>query len=127
MELTLMVIFLLGRLLLGGYFLMMGVSHFMKLDMLSGYAASKNVPMPKAAVTVSGLLLLFGGYGILTGFYVQWALVALALFLLPVTLMMHAFWKESDPMKRMPEQVNFMKNTALLGSVLMFIYIFWQR
>lgn len=119
-------VFLLGRLLMGGYFLMSGISHVMKRDMLAGYAASKGVPMPKYAVLVSGLLLLFGGFGILTGFMVQWALVALVLFLVPVTFMMHAFWKESDPMKRMPDQVNFMKNTALLGSILILIALLFS-
>lgn len=114
-------VFLLGRLLMGGYFLMMGVTHMMKREMLAGYAASKGVPMPLQAVLGSGLLLLFGGFGIITGFYIQWALVALVLFLVPVSFKMHAFWKETDPMKAMPDQVNFMKNMALLGAVLIFM------
>lgn len=121
------VVFLLGRLLMGGYFLMMGVTHMMKREMLSGYAASKGVPMPMPAVLVSGLLLLFGGFGILTGFLVPWALLALVVFLVPVTLMMHAFWKDTDPAQRMSDQINFQKNTALLGAVLIFIALLFAR
>lgn len=115
------ILFLVGRLLLGGYFLMMGVTHMMKREMLAGYAASKGVPMPLPAVLGSGLLLLFGGFGIITGFLVPWALLSLVVFLVPVTFMMHAFWKETDPMKAMPDQVNFMKNLALLGAILIFM------
>ena len=114
-------VFLLGRLLFGGFFLLMGSMHFIKSEMLTGYAASKGVPMPKYAVLVSGLMAVFGGLGIITGFLVQWALLSLVLFLVPVTLMMHAFWKESDMTKRMPDFWNFTKNMALLGAVLIFM------
>ena len=43
-------LFVLGRILLGGYFIMSGFNHFKNLGMLTGYAQSKGVPMPKAAV-----------------------------------------------------------------------------
>lgn len=36
---------------------------------------------------------------------------------------MHAVWKVADPQQRMGEQVNFSKNIALLGSLLMFLAI----
>ena len=114
--------FLLGRLLMGGYFLQAGAAHFMKRDMLAGYAASKGVPMPKIAVVVSGALLLFGGFGVLTFVYLQWALLALMLFLVPVSFMMHAYWKEPDMMKAMPDRVNFMKNMGFTGAILIMMY-----
>jgi hypothetical protein len=34
---------------------------------------------------------------------------------------MHAFWKVQDPTVKMGEMVNFMKNIALLGAVLIFL------
>ena len=117
------ILFLVGRVLFGGYFVMMGLNHFMKNGMLTGYAQSKNVPMAKLAVMGSGLLLLAGGLGVLLGGYVQWAVAALALFLVPVSFKMHAFWAIPDPMARMGDQVNFMKNMALLGAALMLLTI----
>ncbi|OGZ01664.1 MAG: DoxX family protein [Candidatus Liptonbacteria bacterium RIFCSPLOWO2_12_FULL_60_15] len=117
------ILFLVGRVLFGGYFVMMGLNHFMKNGMLTGYARSKNVPMAKLAVMGSGLLLLAGGLGVLLGGYVQWAVAALALFLVPVSFTMHAFWAIPDPMARMGDQVNFMKNMALLGAALMLLTI----
>lgn len=116
------VLFLIGRVLFGGYFVMSGLTHYMKTDMLAGYAQSKGVPSSRVAVLGSGLLLLAGGLGVLLGAYVQWAVLALALFLVPVSFKMHAFWAETEPM-RMSDQVNFMKNMALLGGALMLLMI----
>jgi putative oxidoreductase len=114
-------IFLIGRLLLGGFFIQSGFNHFSNLAMLSGYSQSKGIPSPKAAVAFSGLLLLMGGLSILFGVYPTVGVIALALFLIPVTFMMHAFWKVQDPMARMGETVNFTKNLALLGAALMLL------
>ena len=117
------VLFLVGRVLFGGYFVMSGLNHFMKMEMLAGYSQSKSVPIPKVAVAVSGLLLLLGGLGVLTGAYVGWAVLALTLFLVPVSFKMHAFWAISDPMARMGDMTNFMKNMALLGAALMLLMV----
>jgi uncharacterized membrane protein YphA (DoxX/SURF4 family) len=108
-----------GRLLLGGYFIYNGFNHFSNITMISGYAQSKGVPSAKAAVAFSGLLLWIGGFSVLLGVYPTVGALALILFLLPVTFMMHAFWKIQDPMMKMGEQVNFFKNVALLGASLM--------
>jgi uncharacterized membrane protein YphA (DoxX/SURF4 family) len=115
--------FLIGRIILGGYYLFNASNHFARLEMLTGYADSKHVPAPKVAVLVSGVLLLVGGLNILTGFQPIAGVIALVLFLLPVTFMMHAFWSVQDPMAKMGEMVNFTKNMALLGSALMFLAI----
>jgi hypothetical protein len=38
-------------------------------------------------------------------------------------LIMHNFWKLEDPQSRMAEKINFMKNTALVGAILMLLAI----
>ncbi len=111
--------FLLGRILFGGYFIYNAMQHLTKTAGLTGYAASKGVPAPKAAVIFSGLLLLVGGFGVLLGVYVDFAIAALVLFLVPVTFKMHSFWKDTDPSMKMANKVNFLKNLALLGGALM--------
>ena len=102
---------------------MSGYNHFKNLNMLTGYAQSKGVPMPKVAVFITGLLLLLGGAGILLGVYVEYAVLLLSVFLVGVTFKMHQYWTISDPMQRMGEQVNFYKNLGLLGGVLMLLAI----
>ena len=116
-------IFLLGRILFGGFFVMSGVGHFMNLQGMAGYAASKKVPMPKFSVGFSGLLLLLGGLGVLLGVYVQYTLALLVIFLVPTTFMMHAYWMDTDPGMKMGNRVNFYKNLALLGAVLIMYMI----
>lgn len=116
-------LFLLGRVLFGGYFMLAGLNHFMHLKMMSGYAASKKVPMPTLAVIVSGLLLFLGGLWVATGMYVELGVAELALFFVVVTPVMHDFWNDKDPMVKMGNMVNFQKNVALLGAALMLLQI----
>ncbi|MBI2631013.1 DoxX family membrane protein [Candidatus Nomurabacteria bacterium] len=112
-------LWLLGRIILGGYFIMSGYAHFKNLASYTGYAQSKGVPMAKASVIITGLMMLLGGLGILIGVYVQFSIFLLALFLLGTLVKMHTYWKETDPMARMGERVNFYKNLALIGALLM--------
>jgi uncharacterized membrane protein YphA (DoxX/SURF4 family) len=114
------ILFLIGRILFAGFFIFNGINHFMHLKMMSGYSKSKGVPMPSVAVAFTGLLLLIGGFSILLGVHVRIGMTALFVFLIPVTLLMHNFWTVKDPQARMNEMINFMKNMALLGAVLMF-------
>lgn len=113
------IIFLIGRILLGGYFIYSAYNHFANLKSLTGYAGSKGVPMPKVAVVATGVVLLLGGVSILTGMWIFIGLTLLALFLLVTSIMMHPFWKITDPAMRMGEQINFTKNIALMGALLM--------
>ncbi len=117
------VAFLIGRILLGAYYLFNASNHFFQLNNMAAYAQSKGVPAPKLATLVAGVLLLIGGLSILTGFQPLIGVAALVLFFLPVTFIMHAFWKVQDQMARMGEMVNFVKNIALMASALMFLAI----
>lgn len=113
------ILFLIGRLIFGGYFLMNAWGHFKHLESMTGYAQSKGVPNPRAAVFVGGVLLLLGGLGVVFGIAPEASLALLLIFLVPVTFKMHAFWKETDPNAKMSEQIQFMKNMALIGALLM--------
>ncbi len=116
-------IFLIGRIIVGLYFLFAGYNHFKNLGFMSGYVASKGIPAPKLAVAGTGILLLAGGASVMLGLYPRAGIALLVLFLLGVSFTMHAFWKITDPQQRMGEQVNFLKNIALLGALLMFLAI----
>jgi len=115
--------FLVGRIIVGGFYLFNAINHFTKLGVMSGYAASKGIPAAKVAVAVSGILLLIGALSLLTGYRPTIGIAAIVLFLVPVTLTMHAFWSVQDAAARMGEMINFSKNLALLGSTLMFLAI----
>ena len=106
---------MLGRAIFGGYFLYNGLRHFKNADAMGGYAASKGIPMPKAAVIGSGALIALGGLSLLAGFRPKAGASMIGAFLLGVTPAMHDFWRQQDPQAKMNEEINFSKNVALLG------------
>lgn len=114
------IIFIIGRILLGGYFLFSGYNHFKDSEAMTGYAASKEVPLPKVSVIITGILLALGGLSVLLGTIPQLGILLLILFLLPTTFMMHDFWNAEAEAKQ-AEQINFMKNLALIGALLMLL------
>jgi putative oxidoreductase len=104
-----------GRLIFGGYFLYSGIHHFTDREMLIGYAKSKGVSWPKAAVLGSGALLVLGGLSLLTGVKQKVGASLVTTFLTGVTPMMHDYWNVQDQGQRMNEMINFTKNLALIG------------
>lgn len=116
-----MAIYILGRIIFGVYFIYSGFNHFKNEKGLTGYAKSKGVPSPRLAVLLGGAMLMLGGLGFLTDMYTQQSALILIIFLVPTTFIMHAFWKANDPMQKMSENVNFMKNLALIGALLMML------
>ncbi|HWP46231.1 MAG TPA: DoxX family membrane protein [Candidatus Limnocylindrales bacterium] len=116
-------LFLLGRIIFGGYFILSGLNHFKNLPMLSGYAQSKGTPAPSAAVIVSGIMILLGGLSILLGTYPVVGIILIIAFLVPVSFIMHNFWAVEDQQMKMADMINFTKNMALVGAALMFLAI----
>lgn len=112
-------LFVLGRVLFGGFFLFNGLGHFMQLGFLAQYAGMKGVPAPAAAVAVTGVMLILGGASILLGLRPRIGLALIVAFLLPASVIMHDFWTVPEQMSRAAEMVNFLKNLALAGAALM--------
>jgi putative oxidoreductase len=110
--------FLLGRTILGGFFLYNGINHFKARESMSQYAGAKGVPMAKIAVPASGSLLVVGGASLLLGVKPRWGALAILTFLAGVSPVMHDFWKVEDANQRMNEMINFSKNMALAGAAL---------
>jgi uncharacterized membrane protein YphA (DoxX/SURF4 family) len=116
------VAFLIGRIVVGGMYASAGVANLFDLDAKAALVASKGVFEPKALVFLASLLLVIGGFSILTGLRPQIGVAALALFLIPVSLIMHNFWA-FEGMQWIAEMRAFMGNLGLLGSALMFLAI----
>jgi uncharacterized membrane protein YphA (DoxX/SURF4 family) len=115
--------FLIGRIVVGLYWLNSAIAHFAQTKSMVPYAKMKNVPLAEIAVPGTGMLLLVAALSILTGIYPVIAVTALVVFLVPVTIMMHNFWTVEDPMARMNEMIMFTKNMALLGYTLILLAI----
>jgi putative oxidoreductase len=108
---------LVGRVLLSLIFVVSAPGLF--TSGTAQYAAKQGLPWASVLVPLAGVLALVGGLSVLLGFRGRWGAVLLLLFLIPVTLTMHAFWKVSDPAIAQMQMVNFMKNVALAGGALL--------
>lgn len=115
--------FLVGRIIVGLFYLFNAFNHFTNVGMMGPYTASKGVPAANAMVVVTGILLAIGGLSILTGILPVVGIVALVVFLFSAAFIMHNFWTVEDPQTRQMEMTQFMKDLALAGSALMFLAI----
>lgn len=107
---------LIGRILLTLPLMFSAMNHFTGGAAMKGYAASKGVPAPGFAVTLSGAILLAGCALVLLGWYPYWGILLVTLFLLPVSFMMHNFWAV-PPEQKQTEMINFIKNMSILGGM----------
>ncbi|NJM40210.1 MAG: DoxX family protein [Anaerolineae bacterium] len=114
---------LLGRLVVGGFYLYYGINNLVDFAGMSGYATYKGVPLASAAVVVGAALLLCGGLSIVLGYRPKLGVAALVAFLVPVTMLMHNFWAVSDPQMRVIEQGLWMRNMALAGAALFMLAV----
>jgi uncharacterized membrane protein YphA (DoxX/SURF4 family) len=110
--------FLIGRTILGGYFLYSGIHHFQDRQSMKQYTAAKKVPVPDVAVLGSGALLVAGGASLILGIRPRLGSLAILSFLAGVSPVMHDFWKKEDASERMQEMMNFTRNLAFAGAAL---------
>lgn len=117
------VLFVIGRIIFGAFFIYSAYNHFRNIGMMSGYAKSKGVPLAPLAIFMTGIMLLAGGLSMIFGIYPILGIIILFAFLIPVSFTMHNFWAIEDPQDKALQRVNFTKNMALVGALLMFFMI----
>lgn len=112
---------LLARLMITAIFLSSAVMN--KIPQFNGVAemmAGKGVPQPKILLAGAIAFLLLGSVSLILGFRARWGAFLLLVFLAAATYYFHAFWKLPAE-EQMPEQIAFMKNLALMGTMLFFL------
>ncbi|MEA2715409.1 MAG: putative oxidoreductase [Candidatus Parcubacteria bacterium] len=114
---------MIGRIIFAEFWLQAAYTHLFKSANLVGYMQSKGMKSAKSAVVGTGFLLLIGGLSMLLGISPKIGVIVLAVFLIGVSFKMHAFWKVTDPMAKSMDRVQFAKNMALLGALLMILMI----
>jgi len=111
-------LYLIGRAILGLYFLYSGANHFRMREGMVGYSKSMGVPAPELAVPATGLMLLFGGISLLLGLWTVAGAAVLIIFLIPTAVLMHKFWGVADAMMAANQKAHFLKNIALASALL---------
>lgn len=113
------IIFIVGRVLYGGFFIMLGGSYLRNIARLVHRARLKRVPYPTVFIALCTAFSVLGGVGVMLGFNVNLSLGAIFVATLLSSFKMHDYWNESDPERIPVEMSHFIKNMALLGATLM--------
>jgi putative oxidoreductase len=108
---------LLGRILISVIFLASGFNKFAHLGMTAGYMTDAGIPSASLLAIVAGVGEIIGGLMVLFGWFTRLGALGLFLYLIPTTLIFHAFWKVPADAQQM-QMVNFMKNVAIEGGLL---------
>lgn len=108
---------LLGRLLISLIFVASGLMKVASFSMMTGFVASKGMPLPTLMIGGAAAVEILGGLAILTGFQTKIAAWILFLFLIPTTALFHNFWAMQGA-DRVNNQGHFMKNLAIMGGLL---------
>ncbi len=109
-----------GRALLALIFLLSGFGKVTGFAGTVGYMEAYGMPMASFLLVGAIIFELGGGLSLLLGFKARLGALALIIFTIPATLIFHAFW--SVPAEAaMAEQINFLKNIAIIGGLLMVV------
>jgi putative oxidoreductase len=109
---------LAGRALLALLFIWSGIGKIPGFSGTVGYIASQGLPMPTVLAALAVIVELGGGLLLLVGLKARWAALVLGLFLLVITPVFHAWWNVPEAQVT-AQQINFVKNVAILGGMLL--------
>ena len=111
------VLLLIGRVALGVLFLQSG---FGKLTSLAGFAAGlegMGVPMAYPMALIGAAVEFLGGLALVVGAWTWLSSLALVAFTVVATLLAHRYWAVPPEQQGM-QQIQFMKNLAVIGGLL---------
>ena len=109
---------LIGRGLLGLYFIVPGITKITGFSGMSEYMASHGVPFVPVLLVVTIILQIGCGASLVVGWRTQLMAFVLAGLTLIISLFMHDFWGMEDGLQRAHEMQNFVKNMAIMAGLL---------
>jgi putative oxidoreductase len=111
---------LLGRVLLASIFVYSGFGKITDFQGTVGYIAGAGLPMAQVLAVGAIIVEFIGGLALLIGFRARWAALAFVVFLIIITPIFHNFWSAPEA-EAMSQQINFIKNMAIIGGMLMVV------
>ena len=108
---------LIGRCLMAALFVLSGIGKLTDLPGTAAQLSQHGVPYADTLALVAGIAEIAGAAGLVFGALTRIASIGLVLFMIPTTLIFHAFWNFHGA-ERMPQQINFMKNLAIIGGLM---------
>ncbi|WP_299467229.1 DoxX family protein [uncultured Gimesia sp.] len=111
-----------GRIMIATIFLMSAVGNKIpNFNNIAGYMASEGVPLPKLMLAGAIVFLIVGSLSIIVGFKARIGAGLLLVFLVLATYYFHDFWTIEDAQAKQGQMIHFMKNLALMGTMLFLI------
>lgn len=108
---------LAARVLLAHIFVFSGAHKLFNFSETAAYIAGTGLPASELFAALAIAVEVVGGALLLAGYYTRAAALALAAFLVPVTLLFHPFWDATGGASQQ-QAVEFMKNLAIMGGLL---------
>ena len=115
--------FLLGRILVGCYYLQGAYHHFTAWATCHAPRRRTGSRPRKSPSSAPACFCWSPGCRSCSGVFPRLGVGAIVLFLVPVTLIMHPFWADRNLAQQQADLINFSKNIGLLGSSLMFLAV----
>jgi putative oxidoreductase len=112
----------IGRALAGVLFVVSGIGKVLGFAGVAAWMNGAGIPFAGLLLVLTILLEIGGGLALVTGIQARIAALALALFLVPVTLIFHGFW-HADAAEFQNQLNHFLKNVAILGALLAFAHV----
>jgi putative oxidoreductase len=111
---------LVGRILLGLIFLLIGWSKFANTAFFVTYFTSLKMPTPEVWPWLAGTAELAIGITLIFGLATRYAALATFVFVVIATAIGHRYW-EAPPAQQFAQYNHFLKNLAIMGGAL---YVF---
>ncbi len=111
---------LIGRILLMAIFIKSGIEKIGAFEGTVGYIASKGLPLPQVAAGVAIAVEVVAAALVVIGWKTRLAAFAVLVFTLAAAILFHNYWTLPAE-KQMMDMINFWKNLAICGGLLMLI------
>ena len=111
-------IYLTGRVVIGLYFLVPGISKVLSFPEYIQIVTINEVPFPAFSLILVILCQLIFGSSIILGRFLKLGSLILAINIILFNFYIHDFWNINDVINQKHEMQNFIKNTAILAGLL---------
>ena len=111
-------IYLTGRVIIGLYFLVPGISKVLSFPEYIQIVTINEVPFPAFSLILVILCQLIFGSSIILGLFLKLGSLILAINIILFNFYIHDFWNINDVINQKHEMQNFIKNIAILAGLL---------
>jgi putative oxidoreductase len=111
------ILWFVGRLLLGGLFVVGGIHHFFILPGITQALVARGVPAAKLVLLSGSVFQILAGLALILGFHPVWAALGLVVFTVAASVLLVNFWNMEGPARA--SAINtWQSNLAIIGGLL---------